>query len=255
MNPDSLGRMNPDSRGRSLAARCAICDRLPPADLLELDTLLGDPALWPSTIWAFFSPPEGGLPASYRRFGAVRVGREWLDTHGWEGISNHILRKHFKQDVVHVARDPMELVELGIIQKSKPQYNRIPVNPSLDAGAVIRYFNAGVQMGEAALKLLATRINAAIDDGVEPDPKTVMRLADLGSKLAVAQAQLVARGAKFGQDEDEDDAFRGSEAGERIGHHRARVIEGETRMVKDSGPADREQYNQRAREEGSPLLD
>jgi hypothetical protein len=35
---------------------------------------------------------------------------------------------------------------------------------------------------------------------------------------------------------------------------RVRVIEGETRAVVDRGRADRQEYNERARQEGSPLL-
>lgn len=239
------------------AGHCDVCQRLSPTDLLELDALVGDPTRWPSTIWSFFSPPANGLPASYRRFGAMRVGRDWLDGHGWGEITNQTLRRHIRYDVPHVAVTPDELVKVGLIRSTSAKTGLIPVNPALDAGAVIRYFNAGIQMGEAALRLTAERINRIMAEGGEPDPKLVLKLADLGSKLAVAQASLQTRGAKFtGEVDDEDDAFRGSDVpGQRIGAHRSRTIEGEVRMVQDKGPADRERYNERAREEGSPVLD
>lgn len=233
--------------------RCGICDTLPPSSLMELDALLGDPAAWPSSVWGLFDPPKGGLPASYRRFGAQRVGREWLDRHGWDGITTGTLRRHIRYDVAHVTRDVAELVTVGIISTTRTQ-TRIPTTPTIDAGAFISYFNAGVQMGAAAQRLLAERINAAIDAGDEPDPKLVMKLADMGASFAKTQATLVAKGLKFGEDESEDEAFRGSEddlPSPRMGHQRVRTVNGERQVVRDEGPKDRERYNKRAREEGS----
>lgn len=232
---------------------CPICDRLSPSDLFALDTLIADPAAWPSTVWGLFSPPTGGLPASYRRFGAQRVGREWLDNHGYSGISTGALRRHIRFDVAHVARDLAELVGLGLITTSRTQ-TRIPTNPTLDAGAFVSYFNAGIQMGAAAQRMLAERINDALDRGEVPDEKLVMKLADMGAQFARSQASLMAKGLRFnGEEEDEDDAFRGPAddlPSKRMGHHRVRTIEGERRPVADEGPADREHFNERARHEG-----
>src|SRR3954470_15120479 len=188
---------------------CSICQSMPPLDLLELDALLADPAAWPSSVWGLFNPPAGGLPASYRRFGAQRVGREWLDNHGYEQFSNGVLRRHIRYDVPHVARDVAALVGLGLITKAKTQ-TRIPTTPTLDAGAFVSYFNAGIQMGAAAQRMLADKINAAVDAGEQPDTKLVMKLADMGAACARTQATLMAKGLKFsGEEDDEDDAFRG----------------------------------------------
>jgi hypothetical protein len=236
---------------------CSVCTRLSPVQLLELDSIIGDPACWPVTIWGMFEPPKGGLPASYRRFGAVRMGRQWLDANDYRDITDGRLRMHIRYDVVHVARDPSELVTAGIIARSTALHTRIPTAPALDASAFIRYFNSGIQMGEAAQRLLAERINMAIEAGEIPDAKLVMKLADMGAAFARTQASLMAKGMKFGQDEDDDDAFRGSEEtlpGPRIGHNRVRVVDGERRPVLDQGPADRERHRRRAEQEGSEGL-
>lgn len=227
-----------------------------PTALLELDSLIGDPAAWPSTVWGLFEPPKGGLSASYRRYGAQRMGQEWLARNGYN-FTTGALRRHIRYDVAHVARDAAELAQVGVITLSNPR-TRIPTAPTIDSGAFIRYFNAGIQMGEAAQRLLAERINAAIDKGEEPDPKLVLKLAEMGAAFARTQAGLVAKGLKFGQEEDEDDAFRGSAddlPSPRMGHHRVRTVDGERRPVTDEGPADRAHFNRRAAEEGRAPLD
>lgn len=237
--------------------KCLICDRLSPVQLLELDTVIGDPAGWPITVWGLFEPPKGGLPASYRRFGAQRMGREWLDRHGFPDITDGWLRGHIRYDVAHVAHDASDLVKLGLIAKTKTQ-TRIPTNPTIDGAAFIRYFNAGIQMGEAAQRMLAERINAAIEAGEAADPKLVMKLADMGAAFARTQATLMAKGLKFGQDENEDDAFRGAKddlPSPPMGHVRVRTINGERRPVLDRGPADRERHRKRAEQEGSEGLE
>jgi len=236
---------------------CSVCTRLSPGQLLELDSILGDPATWPITIWGIFEKPKGGLPASYRRFGAVRMGRDWLDSHSYADISDQRLRMHIRYDVVHIAHDAADLARIGIIAKSTALHTRIPTAPALDASAFIRYFNSGIQMGEAAQRMLAERINMAIEAGEIPEAKLVMKLADMGAAFARTQAALMAKGLKFGQEDDDDDAFRGGEdtlPGPRIGNNRVRVVDGERRVVHDAGPADRERYRKRSEQEGSEGL-
>lgn len=237
--------------------RCPICDRLPPAQLLELDSIIGDPAAWPTTVWGIFNPPVGGLSVSYRRFGAQRMGREWLDTHGWPDIIDYYLRRHIRFDVAHVARDTGDLIAIGLLNQTAGSITRIPTAPTIDAGAFIRYFNAGIIMGEAAQRMLAETINRALDEGDIPDPKLVMKLADMGASFARTQASLMAKGLKFGQDENDDDAFRGGEdtlPGMAVKGTRTRIIDGERRVVRDRGRKDREGFNKRAREEGTEEL-
>jgi len=236
---------------------CDVCNKLSPMQLLELDTVIGDPAGWPVTIWALFEPPTGGLPASYRRFGAQRMGREWLDKHGYASITDGRLRTHIRFDVAHIAHNVSDLVKLGLIRKTNTQ-TRIPTNSTIDGAAFIRYFNSGIQMGEAAQRLLAERINAAIESGEEADTRLVMKLADMGAAFARTQATLMAKGLKFGQDANDDDAFRGAPEdlpSPRIGHNRIRTIDGERRPVLDQGPADRERHRKRAEQEGSEGLE
>ena len=236
---------------------CVICNRLSPSELLGLDAVVGDPAAWPATVWGIFDPPKGAMSVSYRRYGAQRMGREWLRGHGYDDISDYTLRRHIRYDVAHVARDTAELVAIGILRSTQGSVTRIPEAPTLDSGAFIRYFNSGIIMGEAAHRLLAETINRTIEAGDIPDPKLVMKLADMGAQFARTQAGLVAKGLKFGEAENEDDAFRGSEAtlpSERIGNVRVRMIDGERRPVRDKGRKDREHYNKRAKEEGSEGL-
>lgn len=236
---------------------CAICSRLTSRELLELDSVVGDPAAWPSTVWGIFDPPKGPMSVSYRRYGAQRMGREWLDKHGYGDLSNYVLRRHIRYDVAHVARDTAELVAVGILRSSQGSVTKIPEAPTIDSGAFIRYFNSGIIMGEAAHRLLAETINKTIEAGDIPDPKLVMKLADMGASFARTQAGLVAKGLKFGEAENEDDAFRGSAdslPSERIGGVRIRTIDGERRPVRDKGRKDRDGYNKRAKEEGSEGL-
>lgn len=237
----------------SKAGACQICDTLPPQKLMELDAIIGDPAAWPITIWGIFEPPKGQLSASYRRHGATAMARDWLDREGIKWITMQTIRKHVRFDVVHIPRDASDLIQLGIVAEAGTQRTRIPTAPTIDAGAFIRYFNAGIQMGEAATRLLAERINAMIERGEEPDPKLVMKLADMGAAFARSQAALMARGLKFGEEEDDDAAFMGSDEerpGPRIGHSRVKMVDGERRPVHDEGPADRAKHRKRREAEG-----
>jgi hypothetical protein len=229
-----------------------------PQDLLELDALLGDPARWPASVWGIFKPPEGGLPASYRRHGAQRMGRDWLDAHGYGSVTNSALRGHIRYDVAHVPRDVAELYQLGLIRSTHAN-RRIPADPErLDATAALRYFNLGIQSGITAHQLLIDRLNGQIERGEQPDSKLLLELVKQGAAFAKTQATLQAKGLKFGDKDDEDDGFRGSDEdkpGPRIGHGRERTMEdGTRRHVRDEGPADRAKFNARAEQEGRPPL-
>lgn len=238
---------------------CAICNRLSPNELLELDQVAGDPATWPSSVWGILAPPRGSaLPASYRRYGAEEMSRRWLEAHGYGDIaSKYVLRRHIRYDVVHLPRDAADLVEIGVMAGTRTSQALIPAVPRMDPEAFLTYFNRGITMGNSALELLTHRINGYIEKDEDPPERLVLELAKLGAKLATTQAQLRQRGMRFGEDENEDDAFRGGAElpSERIGHHRIRTVGGERRPVRDEGQADRDVFNARSREEGSPTLD
>lgn len=231
---------------------CGVCDNMRPADLMELDTLLGDPARWPRSVWGIFRAPENGLPASYRRFGAVKMGLEWLAEHGYHSITKGQLRSHIRYDVVHVPRDVADLAQLGLIRHTHSN-RRIPVEPRLDPGKAIEFFNTGIQAGIVANQILIERLNEQLERGEQPDTKLLMKLADQGAAFAKTQATLQAKGLKFGSGEDEDEGFMGGDddrPSERIGHTRIRKIEGKRQAIRDEGPADRAKFNERAEQEG-----
>lgn len=231
--------------------RCAVCTRVDQFDLIELDTLMGDPSAWPATIWGIFNPPTGDVPASYRRYGAVEMGLDWLGRHGFDDITRTQVRNHYRFDVPKIATNPADLVATGLIARG----NQTEV-AKLDPGAYLRYYNAGVEVGIKGLGLLQDRIATLQAEGKEVPLALVKLAVDVGSKLAMSQAAIKAAGKPWG-DQDDDDGFRAGSAPEpspRFGHHRIRTIDGEARPVKDMGPADRDRFNERARQEGSPEL-
>lgn len=238
------------------AGACRICDTLPADQLVELDLLMADPRRWPRTAWRIFDPPKGVLPASYRRYGAVNVGRDWLTAHGWT-FSNLVIRRHYRFDVPLVAIDPAELVHRGLIAGSDGRVAG-PVPEPLDATAFLRYYNEGIKLGIQGLELLTKRVQKLIDTEQEVPLALIKQIVDTGAKLAMSQASIKAAGKGFGGDDgDENEGFRigaGDDASPRIGHSRVRTIDGERVPVVDEGPADRADYNERARQEGRPLL-
>lgn len=236
---------------------CTICGSLSPQQLLDLDRLIADPLRWPKTVWGMFSPPKGGLPASYRRWGAERMALDWYRMQGLEPPVRKTLRAHIRYDVDHVARTPADLYAAGVIRKGRAEPRRLPEDTVLDAGAFVGYFNTGVQVGKAAFEAIVRQINDDIEAGIEVDPKTLLTLAQLGAKFASQQATLVSKGMRFGEDEHEDDGFRGDpdELPKRIDKTTIRQIDGHRSSIKDAGRADRAEYAERVAREGGPSFD
>ncbi|HEY6014248.1 MAG TPA: hypothetical protein VIU37_09575 [Candidatus Limnocylindrales bacterium] len=237
-------------------AVCGVCTAVNPIDLIELDTLMGDPAAWPASVWKTpgfaWQVPKGDLPASYRRFGAVEMGVEWIRQHGYDEVDRRDVRRHYRFDVPKIAVTPDQLVATGLIARGNTSTNIARLNPL----AYLDYYNTGIEVGLTGLQLIRDKI-AALQAAGEQVPLALVKMAiDAGKSLAMSQASIKARGYPWG-DEDDDDGFRAGsapEASPRMGSHRVRVIDGEARPVRDRGPADRATYNERARQEGSPLL-
>lgn len=236
---------------------CRICDTLGPQELVELDMLLADPLRWPKTVWGLFDAPkvsaDGMLPVSYRRFGAMEMGTQWLMANGYD-ISRAILRKHFVNHVpvIHVSVD--ELVQRGLIKID--HQSRHSAQDIVDPTNFIRFYQLGVDIGLQGLELLQKRVAKMLDDGEEVPIALIKQIVDTGAKLAMSQAQLRTRGNVFEPDDGaEMDAFRGGDdVSPRFAGVRVRTVEGEARPVADEGPTDRKRYNARARQEGSPEL-
>jgi hypothetical protein len=232
---------------------CAVCMAVPPVGLIELDLILADPLRWPATVWGSFTPPVGGLPSTYRRFGAMAMGEAWLaERHPELGISKVQLRRHLEQDVPPQAADLDGLVARGLVSRGEGESASMP--QKLDPLAYMRLFNKGILLAERSVDLMSQRIEHAEALGEEVPAAQLERLASLGIGLAKTQALIIAKGQRIGEASDEDDGFRAKEASPRMGHSRVRQIEGENRPVHDEGQADRDHYNERARDEGSPTI-
>lgn len=232
---------------------CKVCIGVDPMDLIGLDSIMGDPAAWPATIWGpIFKPPKAAnLPASYRRFGAVEMGMAWLAEKGIP-MARRDVRRHYRFDVPKIGTNPDELVQNGLLRRGRASEGRMAVR--IDPIAYLSYYNTGIQVGLEGLSLLAERIEKLKSDDKEVPIALIKMAIDSGAKLATSQASIVASGKQWGGDGDEDEAFRANTDGplpsDRMGHTRVRVIEGQARPVADEGPADREAYSDRAAQEG-----
>lgn len=241
-----------------MAKLCAICSTLPPGDLIELDLIMSDPLRWPVTIWGLFKPPEGGLPISYRRFGAMKMGAAWLAEHGWrDRFSNSQLRAHLRYDVPVLSTDVEELIARGLVGQTTAGNSRPGhTSDAIDPLGYIKLYNKGIELGIQSLELMQARVQALVDKGEEVPLPLLKMVMDAGLRLATSQAHIKSAGRRFGNEEqDENDAFMGGdEISPRLGHHRLRMIEGKIRPVVDEGMADRAAYNERAVMEGSPRI-
>jgi hypothetical protein len=237
--------------------KCPICDTLSLSDLTELDLFMGDASRWPPTIWDPFTKPVGQLTARRQWFGGMKAGQMWLNQHGYVGrFTNEAVRSHYRWDVTVIAADPIELMNKGIIARGNTRTADLPADgEKIDPQAYLRYFNRGIALGNRGLELLATRVEELMSRNEEVPTALLMKIADIGGKLATTQAALLQRGLRMGEADDADEGFRaGSVEGglpsPRIGHARVRVIDGTARPVADEGQADREHFSERSRSEG-----
>lgn len=234
---------------------CGICATLAPAELIELDLVLGDPLRWPVTVWKGFRPPVGGLPASYRRFGAMNMGTEWLKANGFD-FSRKVLRGHYNKHVPVLSASVDELIARGLIALAPANKADTQLGQPIDPLNYIKFYNKGIEVGLLGLDLLAKRVQALIDRDEDVPLPLVKLIVDAGLKLASSQAAIKAAGKTFGDEGgDENDAFRGGgDISQPFAHVRVRKIEGVSRPVADEGLADRTAYNERAAQEGSPRI-
>lgn len=229
--------------------RCIVEETLGREASLELDTLLADPSRWPSAILDPWKLPAGQLPSTMRQWGAVRLGLEWADARGFK-VSKAQMARHYQH---HVPILPYSADDIAAAA-TKPPVNG-PAKTDLKPMQFLELYAKGLEVGYDALARIQKRVDELGDDA---PTSLLLKLADLGTKLAMSQASIRARGASLNDGEDDDIAgFRSGSAplpSERMGHQRIRTIDGEARPVRDEGPTDRARYNQRAREEGGPRL-
>jgi hypothetical protein len=231
---------------------CAICDGLAIDDLAELDLLLGDPRRWPANVWGIFETPKGPvLPPQMKRWGAARLGQQWLIEHGYN-FRNQRWRvaKHYREDTPKIAVDPDELVQLGLLVRGGKASPNATINPL----GYLEFYNEGIKAGKKGIELLMAYVAKLEKDEAAIPLPLIKLLVDVGAKLATSQAMIKSREPSQPELGDDDDAFRINPPGQRIGHQRVRMIEGQSTVVRDEGPKDRAAYNERARQEGSPTL-
>lgn len=232
---------------------CAVCSSLTPIQTMELDIILADPLRWPATIWGEFDPPKGGLSPQYRRFGAIKMGEEWLRQYAPDfHITRGQLRRHIEFDVPPIGVGVEALLAKGLIAEGDGTTRSL--TEAIDPLAYVRLFNSGVLLAEKGVDLLRQRLTDLEALGEEIPMPLLSKIIDTGVGLAKAQAAIVAKGQRLGEADAEDDAFRPKDVSPRMGHQRVHQIEGEGRPVRDVGQADRDHYNERARDEGSPTL-
>lgn len=236
--------------------RCAVCMKLAAADLLELDMLLADRSRWPAALFEGWKLPEGSLPATMRAWGATEVGLNWLAEHGHADFKRPQVQRHYELHVPILPESPDDVVARGMADAGNGNQQRqvVPTNPSTYRDM----YQRGVNVGARALELLGDRLETIAASG-EPIPTSLLLdVAKLGSKFAVSQAQIVAKGIDMDRErEAELEGFRsgsGPEPSPRFGDHRIHVIDGEARPVVDRGRADRREFNKGAAEDGSPRL-
>jgi hypothetical protein len=237
---------------------CPLCDKLAPGELVDLDLLMGDAGLWPDTVWGIFSPPKGPPSPLRLRFGARNVALSWLFAHGYVGMfKNREIDHHYRFDVPVVATSAADLFKRGLIESVHPRGHSpttdLTVPEAIDPKAFLTFFNRGIILGNRALELLATRLEAITAEGGEVPFALLGKLVEQGSKLATTQATLTARGLRMGDEGDAEEGFRsGSQPlpSDRIAHHRIRTIEGQRVVVVDEGQKDREHFSERDVAEG-----
>jgi len=228
---------------------CPVEDTLGRELSLELDTFLAEPKRWPRAIFDGYQLPPGPLPATMRQWGAVKLAQEWCESRGFK-ISKTRLARHYREHVPIVPYTPDDFVVQGAKRN-----DLAPPKPPDNPITFLEYFQKGLAVGYDALERLQKRIDALEADDKPVPERLLMQLASLGAKLAQANAAIVARGSSMGSDrEDELEGFRAGTAplpSERLGHHRVRVVDGVSRPIRDAGPADRADFNERAREDGT----
>lgn len=216
---------------------------------LELDTFLADPKQWPKAVFDGWKLPPGQLPSTFRSWGAVKLGMEWCASRGIE-VTKRTMASHYRDHVPIVPYSPEDFAQRALDHRAEGE-RTLPTN-------VISYqevYQKGLTIGHKAIDMLEQRIDALAAKGEHIPTDLLLKLADLGTKLATSQASIMARGLDLSrQKDDEIEGFRSGSMplpSQRFGHSRVRVVDGVSQPVHDEGPADRAEYSARAREQGS----
>lgn len=238
---------------------CLVCSRLNAEELVEVNSLLADPSEWPVALLKQWDIPTKAafLPAKIRQWGGAAVLADWLDAHGYPGTTLRARQAHFAKHVVHVVVNDTEAAKL-IAASRQDLRTGSEIIPAQRPKLFIDYYATATQLGLFALQELQRNIEKLKAQGKPIPNRTLWQLADLGAKVATSQAGILAR--RGGSLDESDDGMGGFREGSaplpsaRFGDSRIRTIEGQSRPIKDRGPADRRDYNATAAQSGSPRL-
>lgn len=216
---------------------------------LELDIFLADPSLWPKAIFETWQLAPGPLPSRFRSWGAVKLGVEWCESRNFT-FSARQMAKHYRLHVPIIPYTPDDIASKGAVDVKS--HSAVQVQNPI---SYMELYQKGLVVGNRALELMSERVEDMEAAGEEVPLALLTKLADYGVKLATSQAQIMAKGMfGAGRTNDDIEGFRAGSAplpSERLGHHRIRNVDGVDRPVRDEGPADRAEYNEHARKQGS----
>lgn len=222
---------------------------------LEMDAFLADPSQWPKAIFAGWDLKPGALPSNFRAWGAVKLGLEWAASRDFT-FTRRQMEMHVRDHVPVLASSPDDYANRAVDRADHGASGRamVPAN----AITYTDVYQKGLSIGYKAIEQLEKRIDDLVANDEKVPTDLLLKLADLGTKLATSQASILARGMDMTREKDEEiEGFRTGSAplpSQRMGHSRVRVIDGESRPVHDEGPSDRHDYNEAAREQGSITL-
>lgn len=239
---------------RTAPGRCAVEERLTDEQVIELNLLLADPRRWPRHIFEGWKVAEGSVPATMKSWGAVQLGIAWCEERGIP-MAKRQMQNHYERHVPILPDTPDDFAVRGAAADS-PGASRavVPTTPM----TYLDVYTKGLTVGGRALDLLLEKIERMVANNETPPTDLLLQVTRLGVQLATSQAGILAKGIDMNREKEEEIAgFRagaGPEPSPRFGDHRVRVIEGEARPVVDRGRADRREYNEKAAEDGSPIL-
>lgn len=231
--------------------QCVICTTLTPEDLSAFDAMLAqDPRRWPKDLWHPLKRPTQ-LNVKQLSWAVRRLGEHWLANNaGADRLVEHggpvhpaSIEAHYWN---HIAAKPESIAILGVpIREERKRRSRVKL-AELGPNTLDNIARLGLTIGQTSLQQLERHIR---DHPEEFSAAELMKFAELGLKAAD-----IKRVETPGDDGVE--AFRqATKPPQRaMPGMVAHEIEGKRRVVRDEGRADRRKYNERARQEGSPLL-
>jgi hypothetical protein len=228
---------------------CKVCVSMSEAAVIKLDELMGDPRKW-DIDQAFGSLVPTQLTPSSRKIGAVNMGLAWVRQYGFTELTRQDLLRHYVRHVPIIANSIEEYAAHALVGDARSP--RGAETRTTGYASVAAIYDKALDLGSMSLSILTARLEDRLRRNEPVDSAELMAYAGYAARLAMSAAALKRGGTgPFGSGPDYRGFRGGPDApGQKIAHHRVRMIAGEYRPVTDDGPADRAHYNERARLEG-----